>query len=596
ARRRFRREIEAVSRIDHPNICTVYEAGEIQGSPYVAMRYVDGPTLAQLIADGVPLHPVDGSGSTSALSTTSRRGVDSVVQMFERIAFALHTAHEKGVLHRDIKPGNIIIDDQANPVLLDFGLAAPEELAGDQLTASADQIGTPAYMSPEQVQGQVRSLDRRCDVYALGVTMYEFLVGAHPFESPTRDLLYQRILDGRCTPLDKVRPDLPSDLAVVVQTAMARDPDRRYDSADAFAADLRRVRLRQPISARRPSSLQRMVRWCQREPLVAGLVAALTLISVASIWLAVAAERSRRGAEVAERVRAAEAEHARQQAATSGRVTEFLVDLFQVADGSEFRGARLTARELLDQGYRRIEQELAEEPQIRARLMLTMGQVYQHLGVFDRAAKLFDGAYELRSSRDASVVERAECLRLRGELEHLQQHAEVAERSYSQALTLLEADDVPHPRDHARTLDLLGRARRDLGDLDGAVRLHERALTMRRSLVGEPLELAESHQSLAMLAVYRADHEVAIREFRAAIEIRRRELGPQSGRMPELLHGLGMVYLGQGALEQGQRTIADALALTRRVFGDGHHGVGYCLAVLGNIAAESGDRELAERH
>jgi len=595
ARRRFQREIEAVSRLDHPGICTVYEAGEVDGTPYVAMRFVEGSTVAELIRQGVE-QQAGGTESTSGFDTSNRRGVEAVVQLFEQIATALHAAHEQGVLHRDVKPGNIMIDAQGRPVVLDFGLATADEPGTEALTLSADQIGTPAYMSPEQVQGKVRALDPRSDVYALGVTLYEFVAGVHPFESPTRDVLYRRILDGRPASLSSARPGLPRDLAVVVQTAMAREPDHRYESAAAFAADLRRVRLREPIVARRPSLARRLVRWCQREPMVAVLVAALLLTSFVSVWLAIDANRSRDAAELAEQVQLREAEHARQQAATSARVTEFLVGLFQVADGSTFRGQTVTAREVLDQGFRRIDQELVEEPEIRARLMLTMGQVYQHLGAFERAGQLFDRALELRRSTGASAVEHAECLRLVGELLHLQQRYLPADAKYREALQLLESAGEGHERDVARTVDLLGRALRDQGQRGEAARLHERAFALRKQLVDEPLELAESHQSLAMLANWNADTETAIREFQAAIAIRERELGPQSGRMPALLHGLGMTYFEAGDADKGTATIEQALALTRSVFGDDHHGVGYCLSMLGTIAADAGDRATAERH
>ena len=214
ARQRFQREIEAVSQVDDPGICTVYEAGEVEGTPYVAMRYVNGSTLVD--ANESLFASDDSSTNQFGSQSTYKKRSENVLAVFEKIARALHAAHEAGFLHRDVKPGNIMIDEQGEPVVLDFGLARPEQDTGEGLTASADQLGTPAYMSPEQVQGKSISLDRRSDIYSLGVTMYQCLAGRHPFEAPTREVLYQNILAGQAAQLGS---NVPRDVSVIVQTA-----------------------------------------------------------------------------------------------------------------------------------------------------------------------------------------------------------------------------------------------------------------------------------------------------------------------------------------------------------------------------------------
>ncbi|MEZ6038363.1 MAG: serine/threonine-protein kinase [Planctomycetota bacterium] len=573
ARQRFRREVEAVSSLEHPGVCTVYEAGEVDGAPFVAMRFVDGRTLADLLAER---------------GATGPRDLAATLQLFERIALALHAAHEAGVLHRDVKPANIMVDRDGAPVVLDFGLARPEQDTGEQLTLSADQLGTPAYMSPEQVAG-ARRVDRRTDVWSLGVTLYEFVAGGHPFAAPTRDQLYQNILAGRCEPLSRCTPQVSRDLGTAVHTAMAIDADRRYETAAAFAEDLRRIRTHEPILARRPTPLQRFARWCRREPLVASLLAALLIVAAVSVWFAIDADRSRRAAEQAHRAQTIEA-------TTAGRVTDFLVELFEVADGSSYRGDTVTAREVLDQGFRRIEQELGDEPVVRARLMATMGKVYQYLSAFDRAGALFEQSLQLRRAHGATPLELAVSVRNLGELKHYMQDYAAADALYRDALALLEGAGLGDGAEAATTVDLRGRAQRDLGDLDAAAAMQQRALSMRRRLADNALDLANSHQSAALLSIYKNDGETARDEFEAAIALRRGALGERSSRMAELLHGLASAQLALGQLDAARDATQRALELTREVLGDQHIGVGFCLSQLGTIAADTGDLDAARRY
>jgi serine/threonine protein kinase/tetratricopeptide (TPR) repeat protein len=593
ARARFRREVDAIARLDHPVICTVYEAGEVDAVPYVAMRYVAGRSLAEHLAGAAT---AADAAATSVLRNTSRGGIHALIHVFEKVAHALHIAHESGVLHRDIKPGNVMIDREGEPVLLDFGLARPEQSTGDSLTASGDELGTPAYMSPEQISPRPGGLDRRTDIYSLGVTLYECLAGAHPFAAPTRDGLYRNILGGHAPNLRRACKHLPADLGVVVHMAMAVDRDHRYETAAAFAEDLRRVRQLEPIAARPPSPLQRLTRWAQREPIVAGLVAALLVISGVSAWLAIRAEDLRSEAELANTVAAVEAEHARREADTARRVTDFLVGLFKVVDGSTFRGETITAREVLDQGSSRIDAELADEPAIRARLMNTMGLVYKHLGVFDRAGELFAGALDLRRETGALATEMAENQRFLAELKHYQADYVGAETGYRASLATLRAADLGDHPDVATVLDLIGRARRDQSDLDGAAILHEQARAMRQRRIDDQDGLAESHQSFGMLAVYRGDHELALRELGAAVDLRRQVYGPESSYLPELLHGIATAHQNRGDLEAAKVAIQDTLTLSRKVFGATHHSIGYCESMLGTLAADAGRSAEAIAH
>ena len=289
---RFHREAALAGRLDHPGICAVYESDTLAGVPYVAMRHVPGETLAARLARAREGHaPVD---------------VDWAVSFLERAARALHAAHEGGVIHRDVKPSNLMVTPAGEPVVLDFGVARELE-GGTALTRSDGPFGTPGYMAPEQIHGRWRA-DRRTDVYALGATLYEALTLSPPFRAPTREALYMKILSERQDDPRALNARVPKDLRVVLETALEKEPDRRYQTGLALAEDLAAVRESRPIAARPVGPVGRAVRWARREPrqaaLSAGVVAALVLAAGFAGYLARRAPELQAGARVlAERER-----------------------------------------------------------------------------------------------------------------------------------------------------------------------------------------------------------------------------------------------------------------------------------------------------
>jgi tetratricopeptide (TPR) repeat protein/serine/threonine protein kinase len=321
---RFRREAEVASRIDHPGICGVYDAGVAAGIPYIAMRYVEGrtlsdairlarasltpePSVAEYVAfedgkDSVPPELPAGADVSSASTRRKRSEILRIVAVVEKTARALHAAHEAGIIHRDIKPANIMVTPHGEPVILDFGLASEEanELC---LTQTGDLFGTPAYMSPEQLMAHRIRLDRRTDVYSLAVTLYECITLRRPFEAATRQSVYQAIQYKDPAHARKLNREIPSDLEVVLEKALEKDRDRRYATALDFAEDLRRVREVEPIRARRASTVGRLSRWAQRRPARAALatVLAVGIPAVAALtgYAIAKAPEVRKGEEIA---------------------------------------------------------------------------------------------------------------------------------------------------------------------------------------------------------------------------------------------------------------------------------------------------------
>ena len=276
ARARFEREARLASRLDHPGICTVYGAGVSGGRPWIAMRLVPGSTLAERIAADR-----ERGGSDGGIPSQSRERPLEIARCIARVARALASAHACGVLHRDIKPSNVMVTPTGEPVLLDFGIAAATDGEASELTRTGETAGTPGYLAPELIAGEVPRPDALCDVYALGVTLYECLALRRPFQGPTRESVYRAILAGSPPDVRRFDPRVPPDLWMAVSTALERDRTRRYAGAELLAEDLEACVAGRPIAARPVRLLGRVARWARREPRQAVLSVATAAAALA---------------------------------------------------------------------------------------------------------------------------------------------------------------------------------------------------------------------------------------------------------------------------------------------------------------------------
>ncbi|ATB37766.1 hypothetical protein CYFUS_003191 [Cystobacter fuscus] len=286
---RFLSEARSQARIQHEHVCGVYEAGLAEDEPYIVMQYVDGVPLSR---------------------ARERMTLEQQVTLLQEVSTAVHEAHRLGMIHRDLKPGNILVEQRADgtwkPYVVDFGLA--RQVAEQGTTQTGEVLGTPAYMSPEQANGDVRQLDRRSDVYSLGATLYDVIAGRPPYvsEHPWRLLLIAAMEDP--PPLGQVKSGVPKNLETIVMKCLEREPARRYDSARALAEDLRRSLDGEPIWAKPASWGERLRKTVCRNKLLTGVLGALLLwgLGVGTVWVGArrrAAEQARLARELGESVK-----------------------------------------------------------------------------------------------------------------------------------------------------------------------------------------------------------------------------------------------------------------------------------------------------
>jgi eukaryotic-like serine/threonine-protein kinase len=532
---RFEAERQALALMDHPAIAKVFDAGTTpEGRPYFAMEYVRG-------------EPVTSYCDRQRLSIRDR------LELFIQLCDGVQHAHQKGVIHRDLKPSNVMVTVQGDhpvPRIIDFGVAkaTAQPLTDRSLfTELGMLIGTPEYMSPEQAEMTGLDVDTRSDVYALGVLLYELLAGALPFD---RQQLREAGLESIRRTIRETEPPRPSrrvtsivpassdaaenrrtdrarlvrqlrgDLDWITLKALEKDRTRRYQTANAFALDVRRHLNDEPVLAGPPTVGYRMGKFVRRHRF--GVAAATLLVAILAAFSLVMAIQARRIAQ--------ERDRANREAATAKQVSEFLVGLFTVSDPSQARGNTLTAREILANGARRVEDSLRSQPDVQARLAATIGEVYTNLGMYAEAKPLLQGA--LDTQRQVLGHDNAETLRTAHQFANLHWHQgnmQEAERLYA---------------------DVIERRRRTLG-------------------VEHPDTLRASFDLASSYAVQKRWAEAEPLSA-ATLAIQQRVLGPEHPDTVSTMGFLQFMYFSQGRYAEAEPIAVTILERARRVRGATH--------------------------
>ncbi len=615
-RRRFAHESVFLARLQHPGIAQVYEAGTAETAegplPFIAMELIEGSPL----------------GHWSLANDPDRR---TRIEVMIQLCDAVQHAHQRGLIHRDLKPGNVLVDADGRPRVLDFGVARPHDtdLETSLVTTHGELVGTLAYMSPEQLTGDPDDIDTRSDVYALGVLLYELLADTSPLELGGRPLeeVLRAVREEDPPSLASRNPELAGDLTLITATAMSKDLAHRYASANGLAMDLQRFLNDEPISARPPSTVYQLRKFARRHrSLVVSTVivaAALVLGVVGSTWQAVRATRAERLAE--SRLEQAET------------VTGFMQDMLASVQPEEAQGREVTVSEVLDRAAGDLDDGgLADQPAVEMALRRTLGLTYQSLGDFDTAGRhLARGRALADSLYDEDALERQQLV-----VDIATNEARLGHFARSESLIAPMLDRLPPGSDiQRRALTQMSDVHYDAGRwqaADSLLQIVQEIAT--RTADPDSIELADVLISRAFLAeqqrlldqatslndraerIYRAHYgdghprmirvltrkgeiattagvyQDALPPLEEALAIADIVFAPNHPSRADVLARLGTVYLGMNRFDDALRVNGNVVLIRREALGPDHRDIAVALTVLGQTEARLGDFEAAERH
>jgi tetratricopeptide (TPR) repeat protein len=622
--RRFENESQALGRLQHPGIAQIYEAGTADAGfgpqPYFAMEFIRGESLLRY-------------------AESHHLNVRQRLELMVKVCDAVQHAHQRGLIHRDLKPGNILVDETGQPKVLDFGLARMTD-SDAQVTRQTDMgqlLGTLAYMSPEQVLADPLELDTRSDVYTLGVILYELLAGRLPYNlSRKLHEAVQTIREEDPAPLSSLSRNYRGDVETIVSKALEKEPVRRYSSAADLAGDIRHYLQDEPISARPPTTGYQLQKFARRHRALVAGTAAVFVVLVAGIavstWQAVRASRARQVA-LQERDRATSAEQAAakerdralvsEQAATSERnravferqradneaatataINNFLQNdlLAQAGASSQARpdtkpDPDLRVRTALDRAAARIAGKFGTQPLVEASIRETIGNAYSDLGIFPEAQRELERSLALR--RHTLGEEHPDALTSMNDQAHLYG----AEGKYSEAEKLYAKVLVARRRvlgeEHPGTLSTmsgLSYAYLRQGKYVQAEVLCARTLEIERRVMGEedPATLRTT-SVLGIVFDEQGKYRQAEAVYMKLLDVERRVLGQEHPNTLVSMNVLAGVYYHQGKYVQAEAAYTNLLEVQRRVLGAEHPDTVRSMENLADVYVGQDQYEQAEQ-
>lgn len=595
---RFRAERQILANLNHPNIARLLDAGETEsGQPFLVMEYVRG-------------EPLDQYCDTRNLDLRAR------LQLFIQICTAVQYAHQNLIVHRDLKPANILVSDDGTPKLLDFGIAkllhTEEQQAGPALTRVADRLLTPEYASPEQILGG--NVTTASDVYSLGVVLYELVCGLRPYRVPpshsqlelersiclsdpekpsssmvravaSGELPVNEIAQARCSSIDRLPRLLTGDIDAIVMRALRKEPQHRYSSVEHLIEDLRRYLSSEPVHARQGNWLYYTRRFAQRH--TAGVLGGFGFfVFVIGVAIMMSIQRQQIASALAKATRDG------QRAET---VSEFMLNVFSAADPYMHFGKEPTARTLLEQAAERIQSDLSQEPEVRARLLEAIGISYLRMGQSERAVTYLDESVKIQRRLGAKDAKLGPALAALAVAQREAARYEESDRTLAEALEVARRVSETPSEQYALLLVDLSRLEMLRGNVSAAQQHVESAYTVMKALRGrDDPKLGAILIDLSNVLVWANDLPQAERHAREAVRV--------YSRMPETHPdriyaeaSLARVLTYQDRLSEAGPLLERVLAAQRFVYGNGNNDVADTLGNLAHLRFAEGEYQAAER-
>jgi eukaryotic-like serine/threonine-protein kinase len=599
---RFRAERQILASLNHPNIARLLDAGETEdGQPYLVMEHIQGK-------------PLDRYCDEQRLDLRAR------LKLFIDICAAVQYAHQNLIIHRDLKPANILVTEDGTAKLLDFGIAkllntgpmAPMA----ELTRMNDRLLTPEYASPEQIIG--RAVTTASDIYSLGIVLYRLLTGLRPYDlsgttsqlelersicvvdPPRPSAIVQRALTGspaegeptiaavahaRNVSPERLHRRLVGDLDAIVMRALRKEPEHRYTSVERFVADIRHYLANEPVQARQGNWVYYTQRFVRRHTAAVAAGAGFVVFVVAvAIVMSVQRQRIATALE--------QATHDRERAE---KVSDFMLEVFSAADPFTNFGKEPTARVLLDRAARQIQNDLNEQPEVRARLLEAIGRSYLRMGQPDRAVTFLQDSLRIQErlsgADDASigsiVTEIAIALREGGRIED-------SDRYFSEALEISQHSKNEQSAVYAQLLADLGRLERLRSNVKQALLHFNEALQLMRVVKGpKDPEVGAVLIEISNIRMWSDDLEGAERAAREAVDIYKAVPEFHPDRVMAEYH-LGDVLLYRGLVDDAASHFERALKAQRRIYGPVNNAVADTLGSLGQVRAAQNKPKEAE--